>query len=86
MFNKKKCRKCKYHSYVGHAVQRGEYTGDYRDNQVVCFYSIRSKSGHGCLHRVGKEVIDRRGTDPENCKLFEEGEMERDKQWFQDYY
>ncbi len=84
MFDKRRCRKCKFHGTVGHFVQLGEHKGDYRDNQIVCDYLIKSGKG-SCLKREGKDVVDQRGEDPNNCQLFEEGEIERSKQWFQRY-
>lgn len=61
MFNKAKCKKCKYHG-------RG-FSG------VVCYYSVyKNKS---CLYRDGKEVKDRRGRDPNECLLFEKGEQDK---------
>lgn len=84
MFDKRRCRKCKFHGTVGHVVQIGVERGDYRDNQIVCDYLIKSGKG-SCLKRVGADVIDRRGVDPNNCLLYEEGKIERKKQWFQEY-
>ena len=64
MFNKTKCKKCKYRAKCnGEGVK-----------VLACNYS----SYHGtCLKRVGKEVIDLRGNDPDNCKLYEEGEPKK---------
>lgn len=61
MFNKAKCKKCKYHG-------RG-FSG------VVCYYSVYNN--RACLYRDGKEVKDRRGQDPNECLLFEKGEQEK---------
>ncbi len=58
-FNKNKCKKCKYH---GGANING--------NTIHCYYA---NTGKTCLHRVGKEIIDRRGNDYNNCLLYERG-------------
>nr|DAS37244.1 MAG TPA: hypothetical protein [Caudoviricetes sp.] len=59
MYNKAKCKKCKYH---GKLSSIGAY----------CYYSVIKNEA--CLYRKGKETIDRRGGDPNNCLLYEKGD------------
>ncbi len=58
--NKKVCEKCKY---------RGVFIGN---KSIHCYYA--GLTSETCLKLVDKKVIDRRGNDPNNCLLFEEGE------------
>lgn len=58
MFDKSKCKKCKYHGKVA--------------GFITCEYSIRSASG-ACVKRKGRDLTDERGDDGENCKLYEQG-------------
>lgn len=55
MFNKKKCKSCKYSRFM-------TATG------IHCDYSA---DGRTCLRRNGLGIEDLRGDDPEKCKLFE---------------
>ena len=68
-FNKKKCLKCKYHGTgCGHSVktQAGVL-------KVHCNYSIVDKT---CLQKLDDgTIIDRRGDDYDNCKLYEKGKV-----------
>lgn len=65
MFNKKKCKTCKYHSNTS-LYGRGQ--------TVICGYATHTEKT--CLVTIGKETIDRRGKDPNNCQLYEEGGAE----------
>lgn len=60
MYDKKKCKKCKYHGNLG------DKSG------IYCNYTVLSGCGI-CLKRVGSEVIDTRGGDPKECRLYEKG-------------
>ena len=62
MYKKDKCIKCKYHTRI--------------DGRIVCDYSIKSDKGT-CLKRIGKNVIDTRGDDPNNCLLYENGKPDK---------
>lgn len=66
MYNKKKCRKCKYSSYIGGGHKK--YTSDLK---ITCNYSMITDQT--CLFRKNGKIVDRRGNDPENCKLFDDG-------------
>ena len=66
MFNKEKCRKCKYYS-----VLDGGWYDNGSDDRIFCNYS--SCTGNTCTKRQNGKIIDIRGNDPENCKLFESG-------------
>ena len=59
MFNKKKCANC---IYKGGAV----------DNEYTMFCNYAFIADQTCLHRVGKEIVDRGGTDSEHCLLYTE--------------
>lgn len=64
-FDKKKCKKCKYHR----KFPSGQF--------VFCNYA--SLTDKTCLKKVGKEIIDIRGNKFDGCKLFCEGEAMDDK-------
>lgn len=66
MYDKKKCKTCKYHGNMSGMYQNGTW----------CNYSGLSNDGT-CLKRVGDEVIDRRGGDSKNCLLYEKGKPKR---------
>ena len=69
-FDKFKCYKCKYHGMgVGYSIRvNGKVL------KVHCNYCGINKSS--CLRKQEDgTVIDIRGNDFSNCKLFEEGEM-----------
>lgn len=68
-FNKSKCLKCKYHYKMSNCFQGRTERGAYYS--VVCNYA--SITDHTCLTREGNRVIDRRGEDYNDCKLFQEG-------------
>ena len=40
-------------------------------SSIYCDYCC--VTGHTCLQRVGSEIIDTRGDDYHNCKLYEKG-------------
>ena len=66
MFNKVRCSKCMYHSLLS-----GGTDGLRNDSKaIVCLYNGWSRTEGNMVLRNGK-VFDRRGTDPENCQLFE---------------
>lgn len=64
MFDKKRCLKCKYHGRFQNKSESGL-------RNIMCDYAKYAKQT--CLHSVGREVVDRRGEDPKDCKLFEKG-------------
>lgn len=64
-FDKKKCKRCKYRGRgTGYIVKTGF-------SPIHCDYA--RTNDQTCLTRIGKDVIDRRGNDYNNCLLFEEG-------------
>lgn len=63
MFNKDKCKKCKYHAKV--------------NCMITCDYAIKSDNG-ACIKRKGKYNVDTRGNDPNNCLLYESGKAEKE--------
>ena len=72
-FSKTKCKTCAYHGSI-----TGIATGT-----IYCNYGAIAESS--CLYR-GKhgEVLDRRGDDRFNCKLYMKGAKIRDKQNWQE--
>lgn len=62
MYNKDICKKCKYHAKI--------------DGRITCDYAIKSDNG-SCLKRIGKNIIDTRGKDPNNCLLYEKGKPDK---------
>lgn len=67
IFNKDKCKTCKYHGFLG-----SSYTSLKTTDCLICNYSGATNAT--CLKRVSKdEVEDRRGSDPDHCKLYENG-------------
>ena len=63
MYNKELCKTCKYHAKV--------------DGRIICDYALKSAAG-SCLKRIGKSIVDTRGGDSNNCKLYEKGKPIRD--------
>lgn len=72
MYDKKKCKSCRWHGYFGAKDQGG--------NNICCDYGILARQGT-CLRKIGQngETIDRRGNDPDNCLLYEKGERHFNK-------
>lgn len=74
MRNKRKCKKCIYH---------GGSIG--RKSSITCDYS--GKTDTTCLTLENGKVVDRRGNDMNNCKLFDDGRKRKNplkKQWMQE--
>ena len=71
MFNKKKCKTCIYHAkYSGSSVYRNNVTPA-TSGGIFCGYSLATY--HTCLQYDRQELVDRRGDDPENCRLYMAG-------------
>ena len=71
MFNKQKCKTCKYHGYLGSSGYEIPYN-------VMCNYAaITNQTCH--YKGEGGKVEDRRGSDPENCQLYTEGRQYKRK-------
>lgn len=70
MFNKKRCEKCEYGmKYSGiQVMSRGK---EHEPNGYLCGYCILTNNT--CLTVEKGKVIDRRGEDPGNCKIFKKG-------------
>ena len=68
-FDKHKCAKCRYR---GMGCGASSIKVGSRMLAIYCNYCI---TGTTCLKADGKNVVDRRGKDYNNCKLFEEGPM-----------
>lgn len=66
-FNKEMCKQCRFHGRIS-----GVDTGT-----VFCNYA--SLNDTTCLYRKGRHVVDMRGYDHDNCKLFEAGKKMLDK-------
>lgn len=73
-FNKKKCEECKFHGYFG---SKSGASNNYSVNHIMCDFAKYNKMT--CLRRNGKSVIDLRGDDPENCKLYIKGKRPEDE-------
>ena len=68
--NKAKCYTCKYHGFfVSINKKEDEAT---KIAKVCCDYAKYAKCT--CLRKEGKSIVDARGDDPENCKLYCKGE------------
>lgn len=66
MFNKKRCKKCKYHMTIsGGAAKKGE--DDIRTS-IMCGYALITHNT--CLKDIEGEIYDMRGDDPDCCLLF----------------
>jgi hypothetical protein len=74
-FSKRKCLRCKYHG-----IGCGGYTTikNGKSVQVYCNYSVTEDT---CLKLVDGKVIDQRGDDYYNCKLFSEGRPENEQDY-----
>lgn len=66
-YNKKKCATCVYRGTHGAAGLGVKYYCNYAD------------TGKSATKRVGKEVIDTRGGDFNNCLLYEKGAQRKGK-------
>lgn len=58
-FDKQKCKSCMY------CGRRQTY---HSAGFMYCNYA--GIEGQTCLHKVGKDIVDRRGDDYDNCKLY----------------
>ena len=58
--NREMCKKCIYH-------------GGRLSEKVAIFCDYSGKSGTTCLYLRKNKVVDRRGNDPNNCRLFDDG-------------
>lgn len=68
-FNKAKCAKCKFRCNVS-ASAGAEYKQSNRN--IGCYYGELSHKGT-CLQIQDGKLVDRRGDDYNNCKLYEKG-------------
>lgn len=59
------CDTCKHRLTNGHDKRRKNQT-------YGCYYAVTSGKGSALKVEAG-ELIDKRGEDPRNCKLYEEG-------------
>jgi len=72
-FNKSKCLQCKYRcTFSGGAGLKVS------PQNVACYYGALSQTGT-CLRLVNKQIVDIRGDDYNNCKLYEKGTREKNK-------
>lgn len=62
-FNKHKCAKCQYMGKASVSY------GSRATGGIYCDYGNRT--GQTCIYRSGREILDRRGDDFNNCKLYE---------------
>lgn len=79
MRNKKLCNKCKFHSFMGPTPKNdleGKDLTAVEKRNVMCYYSVLSGRGPA-LKNIHNYLIDRRGYDPNRCRLFEEGSPQR---------
>lgn len=65
-FSKTRCKSCIYH--------RGGTQGK---GALYCNYA--SIANQTCLHLEDKKVVDRRGDDYYDCKLYKKGEIHSEK-------
>jgi len=74
-FDKKKCLKCRYHGTGcgGYPVKLND-----RGITVTVYCNYTTLMDDTCLKRVKGEIVDRRGEDYHDCKLFEEGKAMED--------
>ena len=71
MHDKKRCSKCKFHGYFGSKSYKIA-DGSVR-RSIICEYA--KHNNETCLHNVHGSIVDRRGTDPKNCQLFENNDI-----------
>ena len=74
MFDKKKCKKCKYHAKYSGSRLLSKNEPDSDEEAIMCNYC--SITFDTCLRLVDGKVIDQRGEDPDHCKLFVNGKPE----------
>lgn len=73
MFNKDKCKKCRYHSKYSGGLLVCKGGGEL---SIMCNYL--AYAGETCLKMVDGKVVDTRGEDPDNCFKFEEGRPKKE--------
>ena len=73
MFNKKKCKTCKYHSRLSGMVGKSDPNSI---QTIMCAYSLAKHST--CLRYLDADTTyDMRGDDPDHCLLYEKGKPPR---------
>lgn len=72
-FDKSRCLKCVFRL----EDTSGYSTKNARGDTVTLVCNYAGVTGHTCLHTVGKKVVDKRGDDYNDCKLFKKGERLR---------
>jgi hypothetical protein len=72
VFNKVRCSKCKYHTLLSGGGASEVIRSD--SKFIACFYDGWSKAEGNMVIKNGK-VYDRRGSDSENCQLYEENQL-----------
>lgn len=74
-FDKKKCLTCTYHGDgVGYCVRIPAKGGTFTHKTVNCNYA--GVTGETCLKPApNNTIIDLRGDDYDNCKLYKEGKQ-----------
>ena len=75
-FDKRKCMKCVYKCTM--SLGSGAKASP---NNVACYYSVMSNNG-SCLELVKGKLVDRRGNDHDNCKLFKAGLRDKHKNMY----
>ena len=76
--NKAMCIKCKYHTYMGNVGKCDKPFAkmtDLEKSHIACYRSVMLSQT--CMKNVHGKLVDSRGDDYNNCKLFEPDDRER---------
>lgn len=74
-FDTEKCKKCQFRGLISGATKQRTLKNT---ANIICNYS--GVTGITCLYAERpNKIIDRRGDDRENCKLFKEGKIIKPK-------
>lgn len=73
MYNKKKCKTCKYHSRLTGSVGKSD-PGSIQT--IMCAYCL-TQHATALKYLDADASYDSRGSDPENCLLYVEGRPDR---------
>ena len=78
-FNKERCWKCKYRSYLGNAKSNRRFSSmtDLEKGNIACYYSVMTNNT--CTINTHGVLTDGRGNEYDNCKYFEPSDNKDNK-------
>lgn len=69
-FDKEKCATCRWSCVNGNLGYTTGYFDEKAQKYPIHVYCNVSATGNTCLEREGNKLVDRRGEDYDNCKLY----------------